>query len=180
MIEVRIPESEAFDARTNEFISLKAYTLSLEHSLVSISKWESTWKKPFLHTKNKTNVEMLDYIRCMTITQNIPDEAYYRIPESEFERVAKYIEDPMTATTFSNQENKPRKREIVTAEVIYFWMIQANVPFECRKWHLNQLLTLLQVCAEKSQPPKKRSKNAIAKQWSALNAARRAKLHTNG
>ena len=180
MIEINVPSSEAFNEKTNEFVPLKAYTLSLEHSLVSISKWEANWKKPFLHSQ-KTPEEMLDYIKCMTISQNIPNEVYYRIPASEVDRIAKYIDDSMTATTFSRiGDQKPHRHEIVTAEVIYYWMIQANVPYECRKWHLNQLLTLLQVCAEKNKPPKKQSKKALADHWSALNAARRAKLHTKG
>lgn len=180
MIEIYVPSSEAFNEKTSEFIPLKAYNLCLEHSLVSISKWEAIWKKPFLHSK-KTAEEMLDYIRCMTITQNVPDEVYYRIPANEVDRIAKYIDDPMTATTFSNiEDRKSRRKEIITAEIIYYWMIQANVPYECRKWHLNQLLTLLHVCAEKNKPSKKPSKASLAKHWSALNAARRAKLHTTG
>lgn len=179
MIEIYVPKSEAFNNVTNEFFELKDYKLCLEHSLVSISKWESVWKKPFLHTQ-KTDEEMIDYIRCMTITQNVPGDVFYRIPESELERIAKYIDDPMTATTFSNREERRGRREIITAEIIYYWMIQANVPYECQKWHLNRLLTLLQVCAEKNVAPKKMSKAATAKKWSSLNAARKAKLHTKG
>ena len=179
MIEITIPETEAFNERTSEFVTLKSYSICLEHSLVSISKWESKWKKPFLHTQ-KNEEEMLDYIRCMTVTQNIPSEVFYRIPENEVRRIIDYIEDSMTATTFIDRPDRKRKREIVTAEVIYYWMIQANVPFECQKWHLNRLLTLLRVCAEKNQQPKKMSPSAITKQWSALNAARKSKYKTRG
>lgn len=179
MLEITIPEQEAFDESTNSFIKLKGMKLSMEHSLVSIYKWESKWHKPFLHS-TKTNAEVLDYIRCMTITQNVPDDVYYRIPQSEINKIQAYIEDPMTATTFHYLEDRKRKREIVTAEIIYYWMVAANVPFECQKWHLNKLLTLLQVISEKNKPPKKMSKSQIAKQYAALNAARKAKLHTRG
>ena len=168
MLEITIPEQEAFDESTNRFIKLKGMKLSMEHSLVSIYKWESKWHKPFLHS-TKTNAEVLDYIRCMTITQNVPDDVYYRIPQSEIDKIQAYIED-----------SRKRKREIVTAEIIYYWMVSANVPFECQKWHLNKLLTLLQVISEKNKPPKKMSKSQIAKQYAALNAARKAKLHTRG
>lgn len=179
MLEIRIPESEAFNEETNEFVNLKSYVLTMEHSLVSLSKWESKWKKPFLHCE-KNEEEMIDYIRCMTITKNIPDEVFYRIPDKELNRIADYIDDSMTATTFSNKHNRPRNRDIVTAEVIYYWMVAAQVPFECQKWHLNKLLTLLQVCAEFSQPAKKRPSSVVAKEWAALNAARRAKFNTRG
>lgn len=179
MLEITIPEQEAYDESTNRFISLKGMKLSMEHSLVSIYKWESKWHKPFLHS-TKTNAEILDYIRCMTITQNVPDDVYYRIPKSEIDKIQAYIEDPMTATTFHYLEDRKRNREIVTAEIIYYWMVSANVPFECQKWHLNKLLTLLQVISEKNKPPKKMSKAQIAKQYAALNAARKAKLHTKG
>lgn len=178
MLEITIPKTEFFDEATSTFVSIKGYTLKLEHSLLSVSKWESKWKKPFLTSEKKSSKEALDYVKCMTLTQGIPDEAYAAIPESEFERIAAYINDPMTATTFS--EASPPSRQILTSELIYYNMTAANVPFECQKWHLNRLLTLLRICGIKSQSPKKMSYSQIRSQNAALNAARRAKSGSSG
>lgn len=178
MIEITIPETEFFDESTSSFVMVKGYTLKLEHSLLSVSKWESKWKKPFLTDKKKTDAEAIDYIRCMTLTQGIPEEAYLAIPTSELTRIADYINDPMTATTFS--DNLPRSSQIITSELIYYNMVAAGVPFECQKWHLNRLLTLLRICGIKSQPSKKMSVNQIRSQNAALNAARRAKTGSRG
>lgn len=179
MLKIQIPEVEMFDEEKSEFVHVKGYELSLEHSLLSISKWESKWHKPFLTEEKKTEEEALDYVKCMTLTKNIPDEAYLAIPNSEMERIAEYINNPMTATTFSDR-NTPRSRQIITSELIYYNMTAAGVPFECQKWHLNRLLTLLKICGIKSQPSKKMSPQKIRSQNSAINAARRAKLGSNG
>ncbi len=178
MLEITIPETELFDESTSTFNSIKGYTLKLEHSLLSVSKWEAKWKKPFLTDHQKTEAEALDYIRCMTLTQGIPDVAYLAIPQDEMQRIADYINDPMTATTFSG--NEPRSNQIVTSELIYYNMVAAGVPFECQKWHLNRLLTLLRICGIKSKPSKKMSPNQIRSQNAALNAARRAKSGSRG
>lgn len=178
MLTINIPDTELYDEVQNEFHMVKAQTLNLEHSLVSISKWESKWHKPFLNKKEKTTEETLDYIRCMTIN-HVDPLVYSCIDSRIIKQINAYIEDPMTATTFSNQTNN-RNREIITAEVIYYWMIALNIPFECQKWHLNRLLTLINVCNIKNKPPKKMSKKAIMTRNNSLNAARRQALHTNG
>lgn len=181
MLEIKIPEQELFNEATNEFITIKPQVLRLEHSLVSISKWESIWQKPFLDKEPKTNEETLDYIRCMTITQNVDPGVYYGITAENIKAVSEYIDSPMSATWFSKDYGKPRgSREIVTSELIYYWMIALNIPMECQKWHLNRLLTLIKICNIKNQEPKKMGKNAILSNNKALNAARRAKHHTKG
>lgn len=179
MLTIRIPENELFNERTNEFIKIKAQTLCLEHSLVSISKWESKWHKPFLGKEEKTWEESVDYIRCMTITQNVDKNAYYGIPDSLMKTISDYVENPMTATTVRNTNNK-KDNSIITAEIIYYWMIELGIPFECEKWHLNRLMMLIRVCSEKQGPQKKMSQKDIWKQNHALNASRRAKLHSKG
>lgn len=179
MLTIRIPENELFNEQTNEFIKIKAQTLSIEHSLVSISKWESKWHKPFLGKENKTWEESIDYIRCMTITQNVDKNAYYGISDSLMKTISDYVENPMTATTVRNMNNK-KDNSIITAEIIYYWMIELGIPFECEKWHLNRLMMLIRVCSEKQGPQKKMSQRDIWKQNHALNAARKAKLHTKG
>lgn len=178
MISVTIPESEQFDSETNTFLYTKETTIVLEHSLVSVSKWESKWHKPFISNEKKTLEETIDYIKCMTITQNVDPNVYLSIPKNEVERIGKYIEDPMTATKFSNQEKK--NNGYITSELIYYWMISMNIPIECQKWHLNRLLTLIKVCNEKSKPNKKMSTREVLNRNSKLNELRRKKLGTNG
>lgn len=180
MLWLTIPASEQWDAKRREFIYTKEQTLQLEHSLVSLSKWESKWCKPFLSKNDKTSEETLDYIKCMTLTQNVHPDVYNSITNAQIDRIKDYISAPMTATTFSEDPNGKRNSEIVTAELIYYWMIALNIPFECQKWHLNRLLTLIRVCNIKNTPPKKRSKRDIMSRNHALNAARRNSLRTKG
>jgi hypothetical protein len=164
---------------TNQFISLKTQELTLEHSLVSISKWESKWHRAFLAKGEKTYEETVDYIKCMTITQNVDDRIYSLLTNENVHNVREYIEAEMTATKFSN-DKKGTNREIITSEIIYYWMIELNIPFECQKWHLNKLLTLINVCNIKKTPPKKMSRNEILRRNAALNASRRNSLNTRG
>lgn len=179
MIDIIIPESEQFDERTMQFTYSKEQKLTLEHSLIAISKWESKFEKPFLSSE-KTTEEVLDYIKCMTITQNVSPETYLRLSAKNLEDIQKYIEAPMTATTFKKIEKRGGKKEIITAELIYYWMIAFNIPFECQKWHLNKLLTLIEVCARKNEPPKKMSRREISAQHRAINQINRERFHTKG
>ncbi|HAQ03006.1 TPA: hypothetical protein DCQ22_03895 [Candidatus Nomurabacteria bacterium] len=179
MLKITIPDGEGFNEETNEFTILKGHEIQLEHSLVSLSKWESVWKKPFLTKNDKSTEESIDYIRCMTITQNVDPKVYSLITQTEIDKVKDYIADSMTATTFTTDNHKIN-REIITAEVIYYWMIALDVPFECQKWHLNRLLTLINVCNIKNQPIKKGNKQTILNQQRELNKTRRAQLNTTG
>lgn len=180
MLRITIPETEYYDEIKNEFVTVNEQTLQLEHSLVSISKWESRWCKSFISTKDKSYEETLDYIKCMTVTQNVKPETYLFLTKSNVEQINKYIEAPMTATYFSKDQPGRQNNEQITAELIYYWMIALNIPFECQKWHLNRLLTLIRVCNIKNQPPKKRSPRDIMSRNAALNAARKQQLHTKG
>ena len=180
MLEIVIPETEQWDEVNQEFITSNRQILRLEHSLVSLSKWESKWKKPFLSNKEKTYEETIDYIKCMTLTQNVNDTVYNLLDKDNIEKINKYIGDPMTATTFKEDPNKKGGREIITSELIYYWMISLNIPFECQKWHLNRLLTLIKVCGIKNQPAKKMSKKDVMSRNAALNAARRKQMNSRG
>lgn len=180
MLRITIPAVEQWDEIKQEFILTKEQTLSLEHSLVSLSKWESKWCKAFLTKQEKTFEETLDYIKFMTLTQNMDPEIYKYLTNENIEEVNRYIEAPMTATYFSEDKTGKTSREQITAELIYYWMISLNIPFECQKWHLNRLLTLIKVCNIKNTPPKKRSKKEIMSRNAALNAARRKQLNTKG
>ena len=180
MLNIVIPASEYFDESTNTFVFFKETRLQLEHSLVSISKWEAKWHKPFLDMKPKTAEECLDYIRCMTITQNVDPSVYTRIPADVFEKVNAYIEAPMTATWFSDKKKNGGSREVVTSEIIYYWMFSLNIPMECQKWHLNRLLTQIRVVNLKNAPQKKMSRKEIMSRNRALNAQRRQSLNSKG
>ena len=180
MLWITVPETEIFDDATGEFTLVKEQTLQLEHSLVSLSKWESKWHKPFSSTVNKTQEETIDYVKCMTITQNVNPMVYCCLTPKNIQEINEYIDDPMTATTFSDDKTRGRSREIITSEVIYYQMIALNIPFECQKWHLNRLTTLIKVCSIKNEPPKKMSKSAIMARNASLNAARRKALNTKG
>lgn len=180
MLQVTIPASEYFDEKTGEFNSIRETTLQLEHSLVSVSKWESKWCKPFLGPNEKTAEECIDYVRCMTITQHVDPTVYQFLTQKNFQEINAYIEAPMTATTFSERENKRFSREVVTAEIIYYWMVALNIPFECQKWHLNKLIALVRVCNIKNTPQKKMSRREVTERNRALNEARRKKMHSNG
>lgn len=181
MLYIEVPSGEFWDERKQEFINFPGQKLQLEHSLVSISKWESKWHKSFLATKDKTMEETIDYIRCMTLTQNLKPDVFRCLSTKNYAEIYAYIEDPMTATTFFMDKGPQRpSREVVTSEVIYYWMIANNIPMECQKWHINRLLTLIKVCSIKGQPQKKMSKSQVASRYSALNAARRRRLNTRG
>lgn len=182
MITITVPESEFFDDRTQQFVKVKQQTLVLEHSLVSLSKWESKWKKPFLSKRvKKTSAEIMDYIRCMTITQNVDPKTYLALTKENIEQISKYIEDPMSATTFYEGSSNPgRQKEVITSELIYYWMVAFNIPFECEKWHLNRLITLIKICSEKNAPKKKMSKREIFERNAAINAANKKRFNTRG
>ena len=180
MLRITIPADERWDEAKQEFIYTKEQTLQLEHSLVSISKWESKWCKAFLSERTKTSEEVMDYVRCMTLTQNVDPAVYSRLTDENFVAINEYIDAPMTATYIYSDVNSRFNREKVTSELIYYFMIACNIPFECQKWHLNRLLTLIKVCSIKNQPPKSRSKKDIMRRNSAVNAARRRNMNTRG
>ena len=176
-----IIKPELYDEKTGEFRDPVTTTIRLEHSLVSLSKWESKWHKPFLHTE-KTDEEIMDYIKCMTLTQNVPDDIYNKLSSKNIQEIKDYIDNPMTATTFSENRNQKKSREIVTSELIYYWMVAYQIPFECQKWHLNRLITLTRICGIKNQPPSKNktSQRELANRYAAMNRQRRAQLHSKG
>lgn len=183
MLKLYVKGKELFNNETQEFIYVKDTVLSLEHSLVSISKWEAKWKRPYLSNDPITVEQSIDYIRCMTITQNVDPNVYLCISNENMDTVQKYIDDSMTATWF-RKETDGRSKSIdnrpTTSEVIYYWMISYGIPVEFQKWHINRLLTLIRVCQEKNKPKKKRNSAAIAADYRALNAARRKKYNSKG
>ena len=177
MLQIKVPSREVFDEETSTFFMTKEYTLNLEHSLLSISKWESKWCKPFLSKNDedkRTAIEMLDYIRCMTLNKNVPDEVYACLTKKNMQDIDRYIRHPMTATTVGSNK---KGRDIITSEVIYYWMISFQIPFECEKWHINRLLTLIKVCNAMNNP-KNNNPDLLARQ--KLNMARRKAANSKG
>lgn len=187
MLSLIIEGKETWDPDREEFLYENLCEIKMEHSLVSISKWESKYHISFLGTDEKTSEQMIDYIKFMIVNKNVNDEAFNKMISSEkyLKRIKDYMNDPMTATKFSRQDRKAARMnqggEFITSETIYYWMVALNIPFDpCEKWHINKLLTLIQYCNLKNSPPKKMSRNEIYAQNKALNEARKAKYHTRG
>lgn len=183
MLEIKVPLVEAFDNENQKFTTGDFMVLELEHSLVSLSKWESKHKKPFLSDAKKdekTSEEVVDYVKTMTTTPNVPEEVWGKLTEENYAAINEYIDDKMTATWFNEEPNSPKQKEVITAELIYYWMVIFQIPFECQHWHLNRLFTLIRVCNIKAGKPKKMSRSEIAARNRQLNAQRKAQLNTKG
>lgn len=181
MLRITIPGVEQWDEVKQEFIYTKEQTLSLEHSLVSVSKWEAKWHKPFLSKSDKTIEETIDYVRCMTLTQNVDSQIYNYLTNDNISQVNQYIAEPMTATWIQEEKGKPTPmRKQITSELIYYWMITLNIPMECQKWHLNRLLMLIRVCNAENKPRKKRSNREILRDNARINAERRKRWNSKG
>lgn len=181
MLSITIPATELWDEKQESFVSVKGQTLRLEHSLVSLSKWESKHQKSFISNKDKTAEEVLDYVKCMTITQNVDPIVYRCLTQENVDAINEYIAMPMTAVYFPDDKNGNKvSGDKVTSELIYYWMITQNIPFECEKWHLNKLIALIRVCSMKNAPQKSMSKNDIYNRNRALNAARKKQHNTKG
>ena len=179
MYQLEIPAREFYDETDSSFITFKKESLQIEHSLVSLSKWESKYKKPFISNFEMTPDEVLDYIRFMTITRNVDPLVFQALPEEALDKIKDYISDSMTATTFTD-ESHGGNRERITSEIIYYWMLSLNIPVEFERWHLSRLLTLIRVCEVKSSKSKKMPRAEVANKYKELNAARKKKYNTKG
>lgn len=180
MLTITVPLVEGLDEEKGEFVILQGFTLTMEHSLASLSKWESHFEKPFLVSTEKTSEEWIWYVEAMTFTPDVPPEVFQKLSEDNYRVINEYINARMTATTFSELQDKKHASEIITAEVIYYWMSAMNIWLECENWHLNKLITLIRVCNLKSMPPKKMSRREVAQRQRDLNAQRRAQMGTRG
>lgn len=177
------PATELWDEDKCEFVTQPAFngaSIQLEHSLIAVSKWESKFHKSFSSTKEKTAEEFLYYIQCMTISKNVDNSVYEHLTVENLKDIDSYIKDPMTATTIRRKPGKGPSNKIVTSEQIYSWMIDAEIPWNAEKWHLNRLLTLIEVRNASANPGKKMSPKSIMKNNAALNAARRSKMQSKG
>lgn len=180
MLTITVPEAEVFNDETATFSTTDEFVLELEHSLASLSKWESSWCVPFLGSKGHSVEQTLSYVKCMTLNANVPPEVYLHLTESNFNDINEYITAKMTATWFGPSTSKVFNPEIITAEIMYYWMTSLSIPLECEHWHLNRLIAFIQVCNRKNAPEKKSSRADLAARNRDLNAQRRAELKTTG
>lgn len=190
MLKITVPGNEYWDPYKEEFITLPSTTLTLEHSLLSLSKWEDKWHRPFLNEGPKNDEEYIDYIRCMIIDEDYDPKVLRGLSSSNIKKINEYLKDSHTATWFGKTDSyintekslkKPNsKKDVITSEVIYYWLVALQIPFECEKWNLNRLLTLVRVCNEKNAPPKKMSKKQLMNRNTALNQLRRQQLNSAG
>jgi len=180
MLKIIVPSKEFFDQSTSEFLSTPEVQIDMEHSLVSLSKWEAEFEKPFLSKDNKTPEETAGYLRAMALTPNVSPEVFLRMPSEVILQINTYIGAKMSATWFSEVPGAPKSREIITSEIIYYWMTALNIPFECETWNLNRLFTLIKVTNQKNSPAKKMGKGEQLAQQRKLNAERMAANNTKG
>jgi hypothetical protein len=175
MLEIDVVTEESFDEKSNTFVG-KSFRVRLEHSLVSASKWESLWKEAFLDKKDKTPQQTLSYIKFMILNDDLPPEVFFKLVQSHLDEIKAYISDEMTATKLRNDPNVQASREIITTELIYYWMISLSIPVEFQHWHLNRLITLIRTVNLKNSPKKKMSMT----ERKALNKQRLAEYNTRG
>lgn len=180
MLRIIVEEQELFNETTETFETVSSVVLDLEHSLVSLSKWESEYQKPFLSSKDLTNEEMLGYLRAMILTPDVDSDILYKLSKTNLDAIQDYINSTQSATTFGVLPDRRGPGEIITSELIYYWMVAFNIPFECQSWHLNRLFSLIRICNIKNSKPRKMSRTEIAQRNRELNAQRRAELGTKG
>ena len=180
MLTIIVPGVEGFDDENQEFVDAEDFELELEHSLVTLSKWEELFRKPFLTSEAKTTEEVFAYIKIMTQTPNVPPEVFLRLSEENVEQINEFLNAQMTATTFHDSGPSRASTEFITSELIYYWMTALNIPFECERWHLSRLITLIKVCNAKQEKPRKKSSQEIQTRTSDLNAQRKAQMGTKG
>ena len=180
MLRIIVPEQEFYDEIKEEFITHPSFVLELEHSLVSLSKWESEFEKSFLSLGDKTSDEVFGYVRAMIISKKFPPEILSRLSQDNLDQINSYIESKQSATTFGEMPERKGRGEIITSELIYYWMVAFNIPFECQYWHLNRLFALIRICNIKNSKPKKMGRRELAARNRELNAQRRAELGTRG
>jgi len=180
MLKIIVEGTEYYNEETETFETVGTIELRLEHSLISLSKWESKHQKPFLTNSTKTTEEILSYIRCMILNEDFPDDIVSRLSQRNVDQINAYIESKESATTFGKLPEQKARGEIITSELIYYWMVAFTIPFECERWHLNRLFALVRICNIKNAKPKKMSKSELAMRNRELNAQRRAELNTRG
>lgn len=180
MLRITIDEEEVFNEKDNTFATVGGVVVELEHSLISLSKWESEYQKPFLAPGEKTSEEIFGYLKAMVVTPNVGPDVLYRLTQKNVDKIQEYIDSSQSATTFGSMPERRGPGEVITSELIYYWMVAFNIPFECQHWHLNRLFALVRICNIKNSKPQKMSRHEIAQRNRELNEKRRQELGTSG
>lgn len=180
MLKLIIEGDEVFNEETAEFSTVDDAVVYLEHSLISLSKWEAKYQEPFLSSTDKTHEQIMDYIQFMIFSPGESSEIVSGLSKKNIEEIQAYIDSPQSATTFGEMPDRKSRGEVITSELIYYWLVAYNIPFECQSWHLNRLLALIRICNIKNGKQKKMSRNEIAQRNRDLNAKRKAALGTTG
>lgn len=180
MLTITVPGLEVYDEETETFSTIGDIQLQFEHSLLSLSKWESEYQKPFLGKEEKTAEELLGYVKAMIVTPNFPPDIFSKLTQKNLDEINDYINSKQSATTFGQMPETKGRGETITSELIYYWMVAFNIPFEVETWHLNRLFSLIRICNVKQSKPKKIPKNQIAARNRELNAQRKQQLGTSG
>lgn len=180
MLRIIIKGDETYDEEQNLFESFDDTVIEMEHSLLSVSKWESKHQKPFLSSTDKTTEEIMDYLKAMVVTPNVDFDVLYKCSQENIDDIQRYIDSSQSATTFGMMPERRSPGETITSELIYYWMVTFNIPFECENWHLNRLFALIRICNIKNSKPRRMSRNELAQRNRELNDRRRAELGTSG
>lgn len=181
MLTIVVEEVESFDNEKQVFLTVEqAFTLELEHSLLSLSKWESKYETPFLGNEKHSSEEIFDYLKMMTLTPNVPDSVYDRLTGEHYHKINEYIESKQSATIFGEMPQTRGRGENITSELIYYWMVAYTIPFECEHWHLNRLFSLIRICNVKNSKKQKMPKAQLSQRYRELNEKRKAEFNTRG
>lgn len=180
MLRIVIDGDELFDEETNTFEMVDSVVLDLEHSLLSLSKWESKYEKAFLAPTEKTPEEVLNYLKMMIVSPNVDPDVLNKCSQANIDEIQAYIDSTQSATTFGQMPERRGPGETITSELIYYWMVSFNIPFECQEWHLNRLFALVRICNIKNSKQKKMPRHEVAQRNRELNARRKAELGTTG
>lgn len=180
MLKIIIEDEELYDEESNTFQTTERFEFEVEHSLLSLSKWEANYKKPFLSSGKLSTEEIFQYVMYMILTPNVTEKIVNDSSTKIFSEVNDYINSSQSATTFGEMPQKRGPGEVITSELIYYWMVAFNIPFECEKWHLNRLFSLIRICNIKNSKPEKVSRHEAAMRNRALNEKRKAELNTTG
>lgn len=180
MLKLIVGEEEFYNEVTEMFETTQGFELELEHSLISLSKWESKTKIPFLTKEAKTEEQIRLYVEAMIITPDYPSDIVAMLSQENMNTINRYIESTESATTFGSMPETKGRGETITSELIYYWMVAFNIPFECERWHLNRLFSLIRICNIKNTKPKQMSKHELAARNRALNEERKKKYNTSG
>lgn len=180
MLTIVIEGEESFNNEEQTFETLNDVVIELEHSLLSVSKWESKFQKPFLAAGKKTSEELFEYLKAMVVTPSIDLDVLYSCSQKNLDTIQEYIDSSQSATTFGVMPERQGLGEVITSELIYYWIVAFKIPFECQTWHLNRLFALIRICNIKNSKPKPMSRMELAQRNRELNAKRRAELGTTG